>query len=93
MKARIADRLAVVRARIDAEQKKDNVPECGTEPHYTPEEIAKMWKLAPNTIRSIFENRPGVLKVGSSAGDRARRYTKLRVPKSIVDKAHSELAR
>lgn len=93
MKARIADHIRIARARIESAQKHEPLPEFGTEPHYTPEEVAKLWKLAPNTVRSMFVDRTGVLKIGTAGGEKGRRYIKMRIPKSVVDRVHAEMTR
>jgi hypothetical protein len=31
--------------------------------HYTPAELSKTWHLSPNTIRRLFSDEPGVLKI------------------------------
>jgi hypothetical protein len=36
------------------------------EKHYTPAELAKVWGVDAETIRNLFRNEPGVLKLGSS---------------------------
>jgi hypothetical protein len=32
--------------------------------HYTPAQLAEAWGLSPETIRELFRNEPGVLKIG-----------------------------
>ena len=34
---------------------------CGNEPHFTVQQIAKLWQLSTDTVRRIFEEEPGVL--------------------------------
>lgn len=53
-----------------------------TEPHYTPAELAKTWRLHPVTIRRNFQDLPGVLKV-----QRGRRQL-LRIPASVAARWH-----
>lgn len=62
-----------------------------SERHYTPVEIAKLWQLSPDTVRNIFRNVPGVLKVGSPETLRKRPYTSLRIPESVMARVHDAL--
>jgi hypothetical protein len=80
MKARIAARIAAARER------QQPTPIAGpkpTETHYTPDEIAEMWKLHPSTVRKVFQDVHGVLKVGDS----------VRVPHSVLERFHAERQR
>ena len=58
------------------------------EKHYSVSEIAILWNLSEDTIRSLFRDEPGVLKIGSSFKRRKRGYVTLRVPESILQKVH-----
>ena len=42
------------------------------EKHYSPQELAKVWGVSVQTIRDVFRDEPGVLKLGSD-GTRTRR--------------------
>ncbi|MCX6620334.1 MAG: hypothetical protein NTY38_04525 [Acidobacteria bacterium] len=33
---------------------------------YTPRELADLWQLSEQSIRRLFQDRPGVLKIGDS---------------------------
>jgi len=61
------------------------------EKHYSVSEIAILWNLSEDTVRSIFRDEPGVLKIGSSFKRRKRGYISLRVPESILQKVHESL--
>jgi hypothetical protein len=43
------------------------------EQHFTPAQLAAIWKVAPNTIRHIFENEDGVLIFGTDESRHRRR--------------------
>ena len=62
------------------------------ERHLTPKELAELWGFSENTIRKIFQNRPGVVKLGSSLRPGKRTYISLRIPQSIADQVHRELS-
>lgn len=63
------------------------------ERHYTPAEVAQLWNLSEDTIRRIFRDRPGVLRVGTGEQRHKRGYISLRIPESVLQKAHAELRR
>lgn len=56
-----------------------------TERHFTPSELARMWSMHPSTVRRIFENMPGVLKLSVSDLPSSRRYVTLRIPQSVAE--------
>jgi hypothetical protein len=59
------------------------------ERHYTPQEIADAWKLDTSTIRRIFQDRPGVLRIGKAdRRDGKRDYVVLRIPESLVSEVY-----
>ncbi|MGB2668236.1 MAG: hypothetical protein WAK48_29875 [Candidatus Acidiferrum sp.] len=60
------------------------------EKHYTPAEIAELWGVDPETIRNVFRNEPGVLKLGNNNGKRA--YVSLRIPESVAERVHKRLS-
>jgi len=51
---------------------------------YTPAEVAKLKKLHPGTIREIFLDEPGVIRLGHPAKGNRRQYFTLRIPASVV---------
>ena len=51
---------------------------------YTPAEVAKLKKLHPGTIREIFLDEPGVIRLGHPAKGTRRQYFTLRIPASVV---------
>ena len=61
------------------------------EKHYTVVEIAELWQFSPDTVRALFRNRPGVLKVGTGETRHKRPYLSLRIPESILQQVHAEL--
>lgn len=61
------------------------------EKHYTVTEIAELWRFSPDTIRKLFRDRPGVLKLGTGETRRKRGYLSLRIPESVVQQVHAEL--
>ena len=54
------------------------------EKHYTVVEVAELWQFSPDTVRGLFRNRPGVLKVGTGETRHKRAYISLRIPESVT---------
>jgi uncharacterized ubiquitin-like protein YukD len=61
------------------------------ERHYTAREIADLWKVSDDTIRKLFENVHGVLKISQPPRRGRRSYVSLRIPESVLLKRHAEL--
>jgi hypothetical protein len=62
------------------------------ERHFTPQELADMWKVSVQTVREIFQNEDGVLKIGRDGTRTRRRYKTLRIPESVVERVHTRLS-
>jgi hypothetical protein len=62
------------------------------EKHYTPAELAEMWGISAETVRVLFRDEPGVLKIGSSATKYKRGYKTLRIPESVAERVHTRLS-
>lgn len=61
------------------------------EPHYTTHEIAEMWKLDDTTVRRIFQDEPGVFKIGKlGRHDGKRDYITLRIPASVANRVYRQ---
>lgn len=68
--------------------------EVGFEPHYTPQELSALWKFDQTTIRRLFIDEPGVLKLGSqSRRDGKREYITLRIPASVARRVYERRTR
>jgi len=62
------------------------------ERHFTPQELADMWRVSVQTVREIFQNEDGVLKIGRDGTRTRRRYKTLRIPESVVERVHTRLS-
>jgi hypothetical protein len=63
------------------------------ERHFTPQEIAESWVLDESTIRRIFIDEPGVLKLGkANRRDGKRDYVTLRIPQSVLQRVYQRRA-
>lgn len=59
------------------------------EPHLTPRDIAAAWQVDVSTIRRLFIDEPGVLKLGKSARrDGKRDYQTLRIPRDVAERVY-----
>jgi hypothetical protein len=71
----------------------DNILSLVDEKHHTPAELGKSWALSAETIRRLFENEPGVLKISNaSAPTGRRRYKTLRIPASVAARVHRRIS-
>lgn len=64
-----------------------NAPQTPTaheEAVFNVEELAASKKLHPSTIRKMFANQPGVIRLGRDASGNRRRYFTLRIPASVA---------
>lgn len=61
------------------------------EKHFTVNQIASLWEVSGNTVRRLFKNEPGVVKIGSEEERYKRAYKKLLIPQSIALKVHERL--
>lgn len=60
---------------------------------FTPRELADLWHLSEQSIRRLFQDRPGVLKIGDSNPRGKRGYVTLRIPTAVVEQVFQERAR
>jgi hypothetical protein len=58
------------------------------ERHYTSQEVGELWHLDASTIRRIFQDEPGVLKIGQIGRRSKRDYVTLRIPASTVERVY-----
>jgi hypothetical protein len=65
------------------------------EKHYSVQEIAEMWGLSSEKVRKMFQDVPGVLKLGfSSTSKKGRKpYITLRIPASVLARFHQDWSR
>jgi hypothetical protein len=62
------------------------------EKHFKPEELAEAWGVSTETIRSIFREEPGVLKIGKTGSRYKRGYITLRIPEEVAERVHRRLS-
>jgi hypothetical protein len=62
------------------------------EKHYSPADLAKAWGVNVETIRNVFREEPGVVKIGEKAPSHRRPYLTLRIPQSVAVRVHKRLS-
>jgi AraC-like DNA-binding protein len=62
------------------------------ERHYSPAEVAKQWGISVDTVRRIFADAPGVLKIGHAESKSKGKYVTLRIPERILRAHHARLS-
>lgn len=62
------------------------------EKHYSPADLAKAWSFDVETVRNIFRDEPGVLKIGEKNPLHKRSYLTLRIPESVAVRVHKRLS-
>jgi hypothetical protein len=60
---------------------------------FTPAEIAKALKLSTNTVRRLFQDEPGVIKIGEANPREKRGYQTLRIPRQVAERVLRERSR
>jgi hypothetical protein len=64
------------------------------EHHFTPRELAELWKFDESTIRRMFIDEPGVMIYGKEKRRDGRRdYVTLRIPDSVVQRVYERRMR
>jgi hypothetical protein len=63
-----------------------------TDQHFTPQQLADAWGVSTETIRQIFREEEGVLKIGKPGTRVKRGYFTLRIPKEVAERVHRRLS-
>lgn len=61
------------------------------ERHYKVSELSELWLFSEGTIRRLFNQEPGVLKIARKATRAKRSYTSLRIPERIAQRVYRRL--
>ncbi len=67
------------------------VHDLALEKHYSVCELSQLWGLSEKTIRRIFADEPGVVKLGHEESRFKRGYMTLRIPESVVQRVHRRM--
>jgi hypothetical protein len=76
-------------------QDNNDLNDPALEPHLTPGDIAKRWKISEDSVRRRFKDEPGVLKLGHPTRLIGRKYQRhyfaLRIPMSVFKRVENAL--
>lgn len=71
------------------------IPGLAGELHFSPKQLAELWKLSETKIRRLFQPEPGVLRIGDGSrrvGRKLKRsYYTMRIPESVAIRVHRRL--
>lgn len=58
--------------------------------HFTVAELAKIWHMAPASVRALFENEPDVIRFGEQRlrKGKKRAYVSMRIPESVAARVY-----
>ena len=62
------------------------------EKHFSVAEVSERWGYSEDTIRRIFRDEPGVLKIGSPETRVKRKRFRLSIPESVMIRVHQRLS-
>jgi hypothetical protein len=60
------------------------------EKHFTPREIARLWRLSYDKILDLFRHEPGVIVIAEPKRSK-RVYRSIRIPASVAERVHRRL--
>ena len=63
----------------------------GTEPHFSPAELAANWGYSAATWRRLIQDEPGVLRLQGMGAAGKRTYTTYSVPASVAARIYQRL--
>jgi len=76
---------------VTLEQSEVGTAPAFDEPHYSVADLGTLWGLDQSTIRRMFQDQPGVLKIGKAGRrDGKRDYMTLRIPRSVARRFHTQ---
>ncbi len=61
--------------------------DSAVEQHFTPAQVAQQWGVSTRTVRRLFANTPGVLKLGTKG-----KHVSLRIPGRLLKAYHTKLS-
>lgn len=68
-------------------------PMACSEQHNTPSQLAELWGWSTATIRALFENEPGVIRLIRPATRSKRVYNSMRIPLSVQKRVYERITR
>ena len=61
--------------------------DSAVEQHFTPAQVAQQWGVSTRTVRRLFANTPGVLKLGTKC-----KHISLRIPARLLKAYYTKLS-
>jgi hypothetical protein len=74
----------------DMETAQSSIPDRD-EPMFTAAELAKRTKFHPDTVRKMFIDEPGVLRIGHPGGKNKRQKFTLRIPAHVAERVFKRI--
>ncbi len=66
-----------------------------TERHFTPTQLAELWNMSPSTVRELFAEEEGVIRLGEPSRREGKKlvrsYYSMRIPESVATRVHDSL--
>jgi len=92
--APIAHRFAQISPTDSPAVDTRNVPhqDGALERHFSIKEIAELWGLCENSVRELFKQEPGVVRIQRPKSRYKRAYTTLRIPRSVLERVHRRMS-
>lgn len=59
------------------------------EPHFSIQELSKLWKISRETIRLLFKDEPGVIQIRLGRKKSMARYS---IPATVAQRVHTRLS-
>ena len=81
-----------VQSDLSASPRNGSTLDGALERHFSAKEIAELWGLCENSVRQLFKNEPGVVRIQRPRSRWKRAYTTLRIPKSVLDRVHRRMS-
>ena len=72
-------------------ERSTNAAVSDLERHFTVAELSKRWFFSANTIRRLFSQEPGVVRIARPQTRSKRGYTSMRIPERIAERVHRRL--
>jgi len=76
-----------VQSDLSASARNGRTLDGALERHFSAKETAELWGLCENSVRQLFKNEPGVVRIQRPTSRWKRAYTTLRIPKSVLERA------
>jgi hypothetical protein len=87
-RARKDGRFTAGERMLESVQNQNQPSGSAFERHYSVLEIAKLWGLSYNSVKSLFKNEPGVFAIGNEETRYGRARITLRIPQSVMERVH-----